>query len=84
MFGIFRLALRSFAIGVTVGVLFAPRSGVETRKMLAESANRAMNSLMELAALPPVPPERARTNGHPERPAAKKKANTSTDARASS
>lgn len=84
MFGILRLALRSFVIGVTVGVLFAPRSGIETRKLLADRATRAMNSFMELAALPPVPPDKARTNGHPERPAAKKKANTSTDARASS
>ncbi len=83
MFGIFRPALRSFVIGVTVGVLFAPRSGVETRKMLADRATRAMNSLMELAAPPPVPPERVRTNGHPERAAAKK-ANTSANARASS
>ncbi len=83
MFGIFRLALRSFVIGVTVGVLFAPRSGMETRKMLADRATRAMNGIMELAALPPVPPEHARANGRPERPAAKK-AHPSTNARASS
>lgn len=83
MFGIFRLALRSFAVGVVVGVLLAPRPGVETRRMLSERISRALSAILEMAALPPVPPERARTNGHAERPAAKK-TRASTDARSSS
>lgn len=83
MFGIFRIALRSFALGVAVGVLFAPRAGAETRRMLGERFAMAMNGLLDFAALPPVPPERARTNGHAERSAAKKP-RTSMDARTSS
>ncbi len=83
MFGIFRLALRSFAVGVAVGVLFAPRPGIETRRMLSERFSRALSGILEMAALPPVPPERARTNGHAERSAAKK-TRARTDARSSS
>lgn len=69
MFGVLRVALRSFAIGVAVGMLFAPRPGAETRRMLAERFNAALDSILELAAMPPVGPARARTNGHSERPA---------------
>lgn len=83
MFGILRIALRSFALGVAVGVLFAPRTGAETRRMLGERFAMAVNGLLDFAALPPVPPERARTNGHAERTAGKKP-RTSMDARASS
>lgn len=70
MFGLVRVALRSFAVGVAVGVLFAPRAGAETRRMLGERLASSLNQLLEIAALPPIQPERARTNGHAERPAA--------------
>lgn len=84
MFTILRFATRSFIVGVAVGMLFAPRTGTETRRMLNERISSAINQLLELAALPPIQPERARTNGHTERPTAKKTSRASTDARASS
>jgi hypothetical protein len=68
MFGILRVAIRAFAIGVAVGVLFAPRAGSETRKMLNARISAGLDQLFEIAKLPPVEPERARTNGHSERP----------------
>ena len=83
MFGLVRTMLRSFAVGLAIGVLIAPRPGAETRRMLSERFARFMDQLFEMAALPKVPPERARTNGHAERPAAKR-TRASTDARASS
>lgn len=81
MFGLVRATLRAFAVGVAVGVLFAPRPGVETRKMLNERLAKSINSLLEIASLPPIQPERAATNGHAER---KSKRAADTDARTSS
>jgi hypothetical protein len=83
MFAVVRAAIRAFAVGVVVGVLFAPRAGAQTRKMLSERLAAAFDQLVELAALPPVPPERARTNGHTERAPAKRSRTTGTDARTS-
>ena len=82
MFGLVRATLRAFAVGVAVGVLFAPRPGPETRKMLNERLAKSINSLLEIASLPPIQPERAATNGHAERTKAKRAADT--DARTSS
>ncbi len=72
MFGVINAALRAFVIGVVVGVLFAPRPGAETRKMLNERMAAMINQLLEIAALPPIQPSQAGANGHPERPAAKR------------
>ena len=72
MFAVIRAAIRAFAIGVAVGVLFAPRAGAETRKMLSARIAAFMDQLSEVAALPPIEPEKLRTNGHPERPATKR------------
>jgi gas vesicle protein len=83
VFGLFRVALRSFVVGVAVGVLFAPRAGVETRRLLSERIASALNGMLDLGALPPVPADRAHTNGHAE-PGTTKKARTNTDARTSS
>jgi hypothetical protein len=66
MFGLVRTALRAFVLGVVVGVLFAPRAGGETRRMLNERFTSFVNQLLEIAALPPIEPTRAHTNGHPE------------------
>jgi gas vesicle protein len=74
MFGLVRATLRAFAVGVAIGVLFAPRPGAETRKMLNERFAKAMNSLAEIASLPSIEPERAATNGHTERPRPKRSA----------
>ena len=76
MFGLLRTTLRAFAAGAIVGVLFAPRAGAETRKMLSERFASSINSLLEIAALPPIQPARAATNGHTERPKAKRPADT--------
>ena len=84
MFGLFRATLRAFAIGAVVGVLFAPRAGAETRKMLSERIAASLNQLLEIAALPPIKPERAATNGHAERAPAKRTRPAGTDARTSS
>jgi hypothetical protein len=83
MFAVFRAAIRAFAVGVVVGVLFAPRAGAQSRKMLSERIAAALDQLLALAALPPVPPDRARTNGHAERAPVKRARPTGTDARTS-
>ena len=76
MFGVINAALRAFVVGVVVGVLFAPRPGVETRRMLNERIAAMVNQLLEIAALPPIQPTQAATNGHPERPATKRTRST--------
>ena len=85
MFGMVRASFRAFVVGIVLGVLFAPRPGEETRRMLNERITAALNQLLELAALPPIQPEQARTNGHSERPstAAKRSRAADTDARTS-
>jgi hypothetical protein len=82
MFALIRAAIRAFAIGVAVGVLFAPRPGADTRRMLNQRIAAFMDQLFEKAALPPVQPDHLRTNGHTERPAAKR-ARPGADARTS-
>jgi hypothetical protein len=72
MFGVVNAVLRAFVVGVVVGMLFAPRPGAETRRMLNERLTALLNQVMEIAALPPVEPAQARTDGSPERPAAKR------------
>ena len=84
MFMLLRYVTRSFVLGVAVGVLFAPRPGAETRKMLSERISSAINQILEIAALPPIQPERARTNGHTGSSTPKKTTRASVDARASS
>ncbi len=78
MFGVLRVALRSFAIGVAVGVLFAPRAGAETRRLLNERFASGLNQLLEIAALPPIQPERVQRNGHSERPTARRRTSHAT------
>jgi hypothetical protein len=81
MFAVVRAAIRAFAVGVAVGMLFAPRAGTETRKMLSERLSAGLTQLLELAALPPIPTDRARTNGHTERQPPKRTRAADTDAR---
>lgn len=76
MFGLINAALRAFAVGLVVGVLFAPRPGAETRRMLNERIAAMINQLLEIAALPPIEPTQAATNGHTERPAVKRSRST--------
>ena len=63
MLGVIRASLRFFVLGFVAGTLFAPRSGAETRRMLREKLTLMANQLLELAALPPIEPERAGRNG---------------------
>lgn len=72
MFGVINAALRAFVVGAVVGVLFAPRPGIETRRMLNERLAAMINQLLEIAALPPIQPTTAATNGHTERPVVKR------------
>jgi hypothetical protein len=72
MFAVIRAAIRAFAVGVAIGILFAPRAGAETRSMLSKRIATFIDQLLEVAALPSVEPDRLRTNGHTERPAAKR------------
>jgi hypothetical protein len=84
MFSGVRTTLRAFALGALVGVLFAPRPGAQTRKMLNERITKAVNSFLEIAALPPIQPDRAATNGHSDRASVKRERGAGTDARTSS
>ena len=72
MFGVINAALRAFVVGVVVGMLFAPRPGTETRRMLNERIAAMINQLLEIAALPPIQSSQAVTNGQPERTVAKR------------
>ena len=56
MFGVINAAMRAFVVGVVVGMLFAPRPGLETRRMLNERISAMINQLLEIAALPPIQP----------------------------
>jgi hypothetical protein len=51
MFSRVRIAIRFFFVGLAVGVLLAPRSGVETRRLLRQRADRLLNELLDAAAL---------------------------------
>jgi hypothetical protein len=72
VFGVINAALRAFVVGVVVGMLFAPRPGAETRRMLNERLAAMINELLEIAALPPIEPSQAATNGQPVRPVVKR------------
>ena len=72
MFGLINATLRAFVIGVVVGALIAPRPGSETRRMLNERFAALINQVLEIAALPPIEPTQAATNGQPDRPVAKR------------
>jgi gas vesicle protein len=51
MFSRVRLAIRFFFVGLAVGVLLAPRSGEETRRLVRERADRLHNDLRDAATL---------------------------------
>ena len=51
MFSRVRIAVRFFFMGLAVGVLLAPRSGKETRRLVRERADRLLNDLLEAASL---------------------------------
>ncbi len=51
MFSRVRVAIRFFFLGLAVGLLLAPRSGIETRHLLRRRADRLLNDLLEAATL---------------------------------
>lgn len=51
MFSRVRIAIRFFFVGLAVGVLLAPRSGIETRRLLRQRADRLVNDLLEAASM---------------------------------
>ena len=51
MFSRVRIAIRFFFMGLAVGVLLAPRSGRETRRMVRARADRLLNELLDAATL---------------------------------
>ena len=55
MFSRVRIAIRFFFVGLAVGVLLAPRSGEETRRMLREKADRILNDVLDAASLGSAP-----------------------------
>ena len=60
-----RIAIRFFFVGLAVGVLLAPRSGVETRRMVRERIDRLFNDVLDAATFAVPPP--AKTDGAPAR-----------------
>jgi hypothetical protein len=51
MFSRVRIAIRFFFVGLAVGVLLAPRSGEETRRLVREKADRILNDVLDAATL---------------------------------
>jgi gas vesicle protein len=51
MFSRVRIAIRFFFVGLAVGILMAPRSGEETRRMLREKADGLLNSILDAASM---------------------------------
>jgi hypothetical protein len=60
-----RIAIRFFFVGLAVGVLLAPRSGVETRRLVRERADRLFNDLLDAATFAVPAPERREGTGKP-------------------
>ena len=56
MFSRVRIAIRFFFMGLAVGVLLAPRSGKETRRLVRERADRLLNDLLDAATLSGLDP----------------------------
>ena len=51
MFSRVRIAIRFFFVGLAVGILLAPRSGEETRRLVRERADRLLNDVLDAATL---------------------------------
>ena len=51
MFSRVKIAIRFFFMGLAVGILLAPRSGEETRRMVREKADRLLNDVLDAATL---------------------------------
>jgi|GraSoiStandDraft_8_1057269.scaffolds.fasta_scaffold808625_1 gas vesicle protein len=76
MFSRVRIAIRFFFVGLAVGVLLAPRAGIETRRLLRQRADRLVNDLLEAASMS-GPPSGTKTDGAATRRSTTRKAETS-------
>jgi YtxH-like protein len=63
MFSRVRIAIRFFFVGLAVGILLAPRSGEETRRMLREKADQLLNDVLDAATLGTAQTGGGRTGG---------------------
>jgi gas vesicle protein len=63
MFSRVRIAIRFFFVGLAVGILMAPRSGEQTRRMLRAKADELLNSILDAASMgaEPAPAEETAT-----------------------
>jgi hypothetical protein len=66
MFSRVRIAIRFFFVGLAVGVLLAPRSGKETRRMVRERADQLLNDLLDAASLSALDVSPASEEAHGE------------------
>jgi gas vesicle protein len=64
MFSRVRIAIRFFFVGLAVGILMAPRSGEQTRRMLREKADGLLNGILDAASMgaEPEPAPKASTS----------------------
>ena len=76
MFSRVRIAIRFFFVGLAVGVLLAPRAGIETRRLLRQRADRLVNDLLEAASMSGLP-SGTKTDGATARRSSPRKAETS-------
>jgi gas vesicle protein len=51
MFSRVRIAIRFFFVGLAVGIMLAPRSGEQTRKMLRAKADELLNNILDAASM---------------------------------
>lgn len=77
-----RIAIRFFFVGLAVGVLLAPRSGVETRRRLRQRADRFLNDLLDATTLGVYQSSSSADGGHTaaaaDKPARRTTAKTTT------
>ena len=76
MFSRVRIAIRFFFVGLAVGVLLAPRAGIETRRLLRQRADRLVNDLLEAASISGLP-SGSKADGAPARRASPAKRDAS-------
>jgi hypothetical protein len=77
MFSRVRIAIRFFFVGLAVGMLLAPRSGIETRRLLRQRADRLVNELLDAASLGGQPGSKT------DSPASRRSSSRKTDASSS-
>lgn len=81
MFSRVRIAIRFFFVGLAVGVLMAPRSGEETRRLVREKADRLLNDVLDAASLGTIESGTGSTAGGGDEGAATRKSTRAGDGR---